>query len=57
MYQFASQVSPPDKHGFCSLGTSVDCARAAIQNAKHIIGQVIKHRNLLQSDLHSTDDL
>ncbi|KAL7637243.1 UNVERIFIED_CONTAM: hypothetical protein RMT77_011955 [Armadillidium vulgare] len=32
------QVSPPDKHGFCSLGTSVDCARAAIQNAKYIIG-------------------
>ncbi|KAK8728188.1 hypothetical protein OTU49_009158 [Cherax quadricarinatus] len=34
------QVSPPDKHGFCSLGTSVDCARAAVQHAKHIIGQV-----------------
>nr|XP_045624670.1 4-hydroxybutyrate coenzyme A transferase-like [Procambarus clarkii] len=34
------QVSPPDKHGFCSLGTSVDCARAAVQNAKHIIGQM-----------------
>ncbi|KAK7019663.1 hypothetical protein SK128_008263 [Halocaridina rubra] len=33
-------VSPPDKHGFCSLGTSVDCARAAVQNAKYIIGQV-----------------
>lgn len=37
---FSHQVSPPDKHGFCSLGTSVDCARAAIQNAKYIIGQV-----------------
>ncbi|CAD5124898.1 DgyrCDS13149 [Dimorphilus gyrociliatus] len=34
------QVSPPDKHGFCSLGPSVDCTRAAIQNAKHIIAQV-----------------
>ncbi|XP_037796144.1 4-hydroxybutyrate coenzyme A transferase-like [Penaeus monodon] len=34
------QVSPPDKHGFCSLGTSVDCARAAVINAKYIIGQV-----------------
>ena len=31
-------VSPPDKHGFCSLGTSVDCTRSAIQNAKYIIG-------------------
>jgi len=33
-------VSPPDEHGFCSLGPSVDTARAAIQNAKLIIGQV-----------------
>ena len=32
-------VSPPDKHGFCSLGTSVDCTRSAIQNAKYIIGK------------------
>lgn len=32
-------VSPPDKHGFCSLGPSVDCTRAAIQNAKYIIGK------------------
>jgi len=31
-------VSPPDSHGFCSLGPSVDCTRAAIQNAKYIIG-------------------
>ncbi|XP_060583073.1 4-hydroxybutyrate coenzyme A transferase-like [Ruditapes philippinarum] len=36
-------VSPPDKHGFCSLGTSVDCTRSAIQNAKYIIAQVNKH--------------
>ena len=34
------QVTPADKHGFHSLGTSVDCVRAAIQNTKHIIGQV-----------------
>ncbi|CAB4036471.1 RNA-directed DNA polymerase from mobile element jockey-like, partial [Paramuricea clavata] len=31
------QVSPPDRHGFCSLGPSVDIARSAIQNAKYII--------------------
>ncbi|VEL16340.1 unnamed protein product [Protopolystoma xenopodis] len=36
-------VSPPDEHGFCSLGTSVDIVRPAIQNAKYIIGQVNKH--------------
>eukprot|EP00794_Sanderia_malayensis_P009661 gene9661-10648_t len=32
------QVSPPDPHGFCSLGPSVECTRAAIQNAKYIVG-------------------
>ncbi|HRC32244.1 MAG TPA: acetyl-CoA hydrolase/transferase C-terminal domain-containing protein [Bacteroidia bacterium] len=35
-------VSPPDKHGYCSLGTSVDIVRSAIQNAKHVIAQVNK---------------
>jgi len=30
-------VSPPDKMGYCSLGTSVDTARAAVTNANHII--------------------
>lgn len=34
------QVSPPDKHDYCSLGTSVDIARAAVQTAKKIIAQV-----------------
>lgn len=33
-------VSPPDKHGFCSLGTSVDVTRAAIQSARYVIAQV-----------------
>ncbi len=31
------QVSPPDQHGYCSLGTSVDIARAATDVAKIII--------------------
>ena len=34
------QVSPPDKHGYCSLGTSVDIARSATLTAKKIIAQV-----------------
>src|SRR6476659_6846718 len=25
------QVSPPDKHGYCSLGTSVDVAKSAVE--------------------------
>ncbi|MFI5337138.1 MAG: acetyl-CoA hydrolase/transferase family protein [Opitutales bacterium] len=34
------QLSPPDKHGFCTLGTSVDCARAAFDNARIIIAEI-----------------
>ncbi|VDD79644.1 unnamed protein product [Mesocestoides corti] len=33
-------VSPPDKHGFCTLGSAVGSARSAIQNAEKIIAQV-----------------
>lgn len=33
-------VSPPDKHGFCSLGISVEAARAAVETAKIVIAQV-----------------
>ena len=31
------QVSPPDEHGYCSLGVSVDIARSAVNTAKHVI--------------------
>jgi len=34
------QVSPPDEHGYCSMGVSVDIARSAVNNAKHIIASV-----------------
>lgn len=34
------QVSPPDRHGYCSLGTSVDASRAAVQTAHRVIAQV-----------------
>jgi acyl-CoA hydrolase len=34
------QVSPPDVHGYCSLGTSVDIARAAVDTAKIVVAQV-----------------
>ena len=33
-------VSPPDHHGYCSLGVSVDAAVAAVQTAKYVIAQV-----------------
>jgi acyl-CoA hydrolase len=34
------QVSPPDEHGYCSLGVSVDVARSAVNCAKQIIALV-----------------
>jgi len=33
-------VSPPDKHGYCSLGTSVEASIAAVESAKTVIAQV-----------------
>ena len=35
-----AQVSPPDKHGFCSFGISVDYTKPAAQVAKTVIAQV-----------------
>jgi 4-hydroxybutyrate CoA-transferase len=34
------QVSPPDRHGLCTLGTSVDSARAAADTARILIAEV-----------------
>ena len=34
------QVSPPDKHGYCSLGVSVDVARSAVNTARHVIASI-----------------
>jgi acyl-CoA hydrolase len=36
-------VSPPDSHGYCSLGVSVEASLAAIENAKIVIAQVNKN--------------
>jgi 4-hydroxybutyrate CoA-transferase len=35
-------VTPPDDHGFCSLGTSVDTVITAVRNAKVVIAQLNK---------------
>lgn len=37
------QVSPPDRHGFCSLGVSVDVTLPAVQTAKKVIAQLNPH--------------
>ena len=37
------QVSPPDIHGLCSLGTSVDAALSAVQSARLVIAEINEH--------------
>jgi acyl-CoA hydrolase len=37
------QVSPPDAHGFCSLGPSVDVTRAAVDAASSVVALVNPH--------------
>jgi 4-hydroxybutyrate CoA-transferase len=34
------QLSPPDRHGYCSLGTSVDAARAAVDSAPLVLAEI-----------------
>ncbi|MBF0510578.1 MAG: acetyl-CoA hydrolase/transferase family protein, partial [Deltaproteobacteria bacterium] len=48
------QVSPPDHHGFCSLGISVDVSKAAAESAKIIVAEVNPNmpRTLGDSFLH-----
>lgn len=48
------QVSPPDHHGFVSLGVSVDIVRAAVDTAAVILAEVNPHmpRTLGDSFLH-----
>lgn len=33
-------LSPPDEHGHCTLGTSVDCARAAVESASIVLAEI-----------------
>jgi acyl-CoA hydrolase len=61
-------VSPPDAHGYCSLGVSVDIAPAILENARCIIAQVnpkmprtygdsMIHVNDLNAMVEADDDL
>ena len=34
------QVSAPDKHGFCTLGVSVDATRTAVQTARLVVAEI-----------------
>lgn len=33
-------VSPPDEHGFCSLGVGIECTKAAAESAKAVVALV-----------------
>ncbi|MGA9289064.1 MAG: hypothetical protein WBV93_12060, partial [Anaerobacillus sp.] len=33
------QLSPPDRHGYCRLGTSIACARSAVDRARVVIAE------------------
>lgn len=50
-------VSPPDQHGYCSLGVSVDITRAAVKNATYVIAQINPHmpRTLGDGLIHVND--
>jgi 4-hydroxybutyrate CoA-transferase len=51
------QVSPPDAHGFCSLGVSVEATCAAVQNARTVVAQVNPNMPRTHGDglLHESD--
>ena len=44
------QVSPPDKHGYCSLGVSVDVTKSVIEHAELIIAQINTHMPVTHGD-------
>ncbi|MFZ2490342.1 MAG: acetyl-CoA hydrolase/transferase C-terminal domain-containing protein [Thermoanaerobaculia bacterium] len=58
------QLSPPDRHGYCTLGTSVDCAVAAARSSRIILaeineqmprthGNTIVHMNQIKAFMHT----
>jgi acyl-CoA hydrolase/GNAT superfamily N-acetyltransferase len=51
------QVTPPDEHGMCSLGVSVDIVRSATENASLVIAEVNPNmpRTCGNSTLHIYD--
>jgi acyl-CoA hydrolase/GNAT superfamily N-acetyltransferase len=37
------QVSPPDEHGYCSYGVSVDVTKAGAESARYLVAEVNPH--------------
>ena len=46
------QVSPPNRHGYCRLGVSVACARAAVDHARLVIAEI--NPRVPRTDGHSS---
>jgi 4-hydroxybutyrate CoA-transferase len=48
------QVTPPDAHGYCSLGVSVDATIAAVQTARFVVAQINPNmpRSLGDGNIH-----
>jgi len=44
------QVSPPDSHGYMSLGVSLDIVRAAVDNARVVVAQVNSYMPRVHGD-------
>lgn len=34
------QLSPPDKHGYCTVGVAADVVMGAIHNARHVVAEI-----------------
>src|SRR6266511_2031859 len=51
------QVTPPDAHGFCSFGVSVDVVKAAVESADYVVAEVNPHmpRPLGDSFVHVSE--
>jgi acetyl-CoA hydrolase len=51
------QVSPPDAHGFCSLGVAADCTKAATEVADVVIAQINSNMPRVHGDsfIHISD--
>ncbi|MCK4414575.1 MAG: GNAT family N-acetyltransferase [Candidatus Eisenbacteria sp.] len=51
------QTSPPDEHGYMSLGVSVDITKAAVETARIVIAQINRHMPRIHGDtfVHVSD--
>jgi len=51
------QLSPPDRHGWCSMGVSVDVVGEAIRNARHVVAEINPRmpRTMGRTQVHVSD--